>query len=344
MASSCEVYNFVPELFHRTNKIKMKASVSKMYGTPDVFKIQDVTTPVPKHNEVLVRVYAATVTGSDIMMRIGKPYVGRLYLGLSKPKITILGFDFAGEIVETGKDVTSFNIGDKVFGGTTALGCYAEYTCVNVDDVITTIPENINYQSAAPVSGSAITVMNFLKGLAKIKAGDKLLINGASGSLGTYAVQIAKCFGAEVTGVCSTTNMKMVKDLGADFVIDYTSEDFTKNGKQYDVIFDTVGKVPFSSCKNSLTENGIYLSSVMSFPLLLQMMKTSLFGKRKVKSSATGMLPARVRLDYFLKLKELLMAGAIKTVIDSSYPLSQMSDAHQYVEKGHKKGNVIINI
>lgn len=322
----------------------MKASVSKMYGTPDVLKMEDVTKPVPKHNEVLVRVYAATVTGSDIMMRIGKPYVGRLYLGLSKPKTTILGFDFAGEIVETGKDVTSFKVGDKVFGGTTTLGCYAEYTCVNVDDVITTIPENINYQSAAPVSGSAITVMNFLKGLAKLKAGDKLLINGASGSLGTYAVQIAKYFGAEVTGVCSTTNMKMVKELGADFVIDYTREDFTKNGKRYDIIFDTVGKITFSSCKNSLTENGIYLSSVISIPLLLQMMKTSLFGKKKVKSSSTGMLPAKERLDYLLEIKELLKAEKIKTIIDNSYPLSEMGDAHRYVEKGHKKGNIIINI
>lgn len=322
----------------------MKASVSKMYGTPEVFRIEDVTKPTPKHNEVLVRVYAATVTGSDIMMRTGKPYVGRLYLGLSKPKTTILGFDFAGEIVETGNNVISFKVGDKVFGGTTTLGSYAEYICVNVDDVITTMPENISYQAAAPVSGSAITVMNFLKGLAKIKAGNKVLINGASGSLGTYAVQIAKHYGAEVTGVCSTTNTKMVSELGADFVIDYTKADFTKNGKQYDIIFDTVGKTTFSYCKNSLTENGIYLSSVISFPLLLQMMKTSLFGKKKVKSSSTGMLPAKERLNYFLELKELLKAEKIKTVIDNSYPLSQMGDAHKYVEKGHKKGNIIINI
>jgi NADPH:quinone reductase-like Zn-dependent oxidoreductase len=344
MNSTPGINDFIPELFQKIKLFKMKASLSKMYGTHEVFKIEDVTKPVPKHNEVLVRVYAATVTGSDIMMRIGKPYVGRLYLGLSKPKTTILGFDFAGEIVETGKDVTSFKVGDKVFGGTTTLGCYAEYTCVNMDDVISTMPENINYQSAAPVSGSAITVMNFLKGLAKIKAGDTLLINGASGSLGTYAVQIAKYFGAEVTGVCSTTNIKMVKDLGADFVIDYTREDFTKNGKQYDIIFDTVGKITFSSCKNSLTSNGIYLSSVISMPLLLQMMKTSLFGKKKVKSSSTGMLPAKVRLAYLIALKEMLKTEKIKTVIDTSYPLSQMSDAHSYVEKGHKKGNIIINV
>lgn len=322
----------------------MKASISKQYGTPDVFHIEEVTKPTPKENEVLVRIYAATVTGSDLMMRKGKPYVGRLYLGISKPKTTILGFDFAGEIVETGKNVTAFKVGDKVFGGTTTLGSYAEYTCVNVNDVITTMPDNISYEAAAPVSGSAITVMNFLKGLGKIKAGDKVLINGASGSLGTYAVQIAKQLGAEVTGVCSTSNVKMVQELGADFVIDYTKTDFTKNGKQYDIIFDTVGKTTFSACKNSLTTNGVYLSSVVSIPLLLKMMTTSFFGKKKAKTASTGMLPAKVRLSYFLELKEMLKATKIKTVIDHSYPLSQMAAAHEYVEKGHKKGNIIINV
>jgi NADPH:quinone reductase-like Zn-dependent oxidoreductase len=265
-------------------------------------------------------------------------------LGLTKPKITILGFDFAGEIVETGKDITSFKVGDKVFGGTTTLGSYAEYTCVNMNDVITIMPENISYQEAAPVSGSGITVMNFLKGLAKIKAGDKLLVNGASGSLGTYAVQISKQFGAEVTGICSTANMKMVKELGADFVIDYTNTDFTKAGKQYDVIFDTIGKTSFSECKNSLTENGIYLSSVISLPLLWQIIKTSLFGTKKARSSSTGMLPVKERLIYFLELKELLKTEKIKTVIDNTYSLSQMADAHKYVEKGHKKGNIIISM
>lgn len=322
----------------------MKASVSRMYGTPEVFTIEDLAKPIPKQNEVLVRVYATTVTGSDLMMRKGKPYVGRLYLGLRKPKTTVLGFDFAGEIVEIGKDVSSFKVGDRVFGGTTALGCYAEYRCINVDDVIATIPENMDYPSAAPVSGSGITVMNFLKGLGKLKAGDKLLINGASGSLGTYAVQIGKYFGAEVTGVCSTTNMEMVKGLGADFVIDYTREDFTKNGQHYAVIFDTVGKMTFSSCKNSLTKEGIYLSSVISMPLLWQMMKTALFGKKKVKSSATGTLPAKKRLDYLLELKEMLKDEKIKTVIDTSYSLSQMCEAHTYVEKGRKKGNVVIEL
>lgn len=323
---------------------RMKASVSNRYGAPEVFRLEDVAKPSPKPNEVLVKIHATTVTGSDLMMRKGKPYVGRLYLGLRKPNVSILGFDFAGEVVHIGEQVTSLKVGDQVFGGTTALGCYAEYTCVNAEDVITTMPTNISYREAAPVSGSGITVMHFLKGLAQIKAGDKLLINGASGSLGTYAVQIAKHLGAEVTGVCSTTNIEMVKALGADFVIDYTRTDFTQHGKQYDVIFDTVGKITFAQCKKALTPNGRYLSSVISLPLLLQIIKTAWFGHQRALSASTGMLPAKERLKYFLELKELLQAGQIKTVIDRTYPLSQMADAHEYVEKGHKKGNVIIDV
>jgi NADPH:quinone reductase-like Zn-dependent oxidoreductase len=321
----------------------MNASIYVNYGSPEVLHIKEVVKPSPKHNEVLIKIYATTVTAADIMMRKGKPFIGRLYLGLTKPKRTILGFDFAGEIVEAGKDVASFKVGDKVFGGTTTLGCYAEFACINVEDVIYTMPENITYQEAAPISGSAITVMNFLKGLAKIKKNDKVLINGASGSLGTYAVQIAKHFGAEVTGVCSTGNIEMVKSLGADRVIDYTKEDFTKGGEQYDIVFDTVGKIPFRWCKNSLTKNGVYLSSVLSFPLVFHIMWTSLFNGKKAMSSSTGMLPVKTRLEYFMQLKELLKMGKIKTVIDHHYPLSQLTEAHKFVEKGHKKGNIIIN-
>ena len=216
--------------------------------------------------------------------------------------------------------------------------------CVSENDVITTMPANISYQEAAPVSGSAITVLNFLKGLAKIQANHKVLINGASGALGTYAVQIAKHYGAVVTGVCSTGNVEMVKALGADTVIDYTKEDFTKNGEQYDIIFDTVGKRSFGECKNSLSQNGIYLSSVIDFSLLVHMIWTSIFGSKKAKSSSTGMLPVKERLAYFLEIKELLLLGKIKTVIDQHFPLSQLAAAHQYVEKGHKKGNLVITV
>lgn len=322
----------------------MKAIEYTEYGAPEVFHLNVVAKPVPKPDEVLIRMRASTVTAADIMMRQGKPYIGRLYLGLKRPKRTVLGFEFAGDVVEAGNDVTLFKVGDKVFGGTTTLGCYAEYVCVSEKDVITTIPENISYEEAAPVSGSAITVLNFLKGKANIKQNHKVLIIGASGGLGTYAVQIAKHFGAQVTGVCSTTNLEMVKSLGADFVIDYTKDDFTKNGKQYDIIFDTVCKRPFSQFKSSLNQNGVYLPTVLDFPLFKQMIWTSMVGNKKVKSSSTGMLPVKVRLNYFMELRELLKTGNIKTVINDYYPLSQIQEAHQYVEKGHKKGNIVITV
>ncbi len=322
----------------------MQAIEYAQYGAPEVLHLNQVTKPSPKSNEVLIRVYATTVTAADLMMRTGKPFIGRLYTGLKGPKRTILGFEFAGEVVETGNAVTLFKTGDKVFGGTTTLGCYAEYVCVSENDVLTTMPENISYEEAAPVNGSAITVMNFLKGLGKIQKNQKVLINGASGGLGTYAVQIAKHFGAEVTGVCSTNNVALVKSLGADNVIDYTKEDFTKNGEQYDLIFDTVGKSSFSACKNSLTKNGVYLSAVLDFRLFLQMIRTSIFGGKKAKSSATGMLPVQERLNYFMELKELLRTAKIKTVIDKAYPLAQVAAAHTYVERGHKKGSVVISV
>jgi NADPH:quinone reductase-like Zn-dependent oxidoreductase len=322
----------------------MKAIEYKNYGSPDVFQFNEVKKPAPKPTEVLIRVHSTTVTAADIMMREGKPRVGRLYLGVTKPKRTILGFEFAGELVEIGKDVTLFKTGDKVFGGTTTLGCYAEFVCVSEKDVIATMPDNIKYEEAAPISGTAITVLNFLKGKANIKKNQKVLINGASGGLGTYAVQMAKYFGAEVTGVCSTGNVEMVKSLGADKVIDYTREDFAQIGEKYDIIFDTVSKSSFGKCKKSLTENGVYLPTVLSLPHIFQLMRTSIFGKRKVKTSITGMLPVKTRLSYLLEIRDLLKAGKLKSVMDRQYPLSEMSEAHSYVEKGHKKGNVIITV
>ncbi len=322
----------------------MNAIEYKEYGLPEVFELNQVLKPKPKNNEVLVKVHASTVTAADIMMRKGRPLIGRLYLGIKSPKRRILGFEFAGEVVEIGNNVTRFKPGDKVFGGTTALGCYSEYTCISEDDVITTMPEGISYEEAAPISGSAITVFNFLVGLANIKKGQKILIIGASGGLGTYAVQIAKHFGALVTGVCSTENVELVKTLGADASIDYNKIDFTKNGEKYDIIFDTVNKSSFSKCKNSIAENGIYLPTVFGFKVLAQMLKGLIAGNKKIKSSSTGLLPIKTRLSYFEEIKELMKTGEIKTVIDKQYPLSKMAEAHLYVEKGHKKGNVIINI
>jgi NADPH:quinone reductase-like Zn-dependent oxidoreductase len=322
----------------------MKAIESKKYGSPEVFQMNETATPSPKSNEVLIKVHATTVTAADIMMRTGKPLAGRLYTGIKEPKRKILGFEFAGEVVEVGEGVKLLKSGDRVFGGTTTLGCYAEYVCVNVEDVITTIPENISYEEAAPISGSAITAWNFLVGKGNIKKNQKVLINGASGGVGTYAVQIAKHFGAEVTGVCSTGNLEMVKSLGADHVVDYTKDDFTIKGKQYDIIFDTVANKSFLQCKKSLTKNGVYLSTILNMPLIIQMIWTSFFAGKKAKSSATGLLPTKQRLNFLSEIKELMKTGKIKSVINHSYPLSRIADAHIYVEKGHKKGNVIITV
>jgi NADPH:quinone reductase-like Zn-dependent oxidoreductase len=322
----------------------MKAIVCESYGLPEVLKFKEVDVPSPKNNEVLIRNYATTVTAADTMMRKGKPLIGRLYLGLKRPKTPILGFEFAGEIVEIGKDVSLFKLGAKVFGGTTTLGCYAEYVCVSEQGLLTTMPENISFEEATPVSGSGITVLNFLKGMGNIKENHKVLINGASGGLGTYAVQFAKHVGAEVTAVCSGTNMELVKSLGADKVIDYTKNDFTKNDEQYDIIFDTVGKRSFSQCKSSLTPRGVYLSPVLSFALFFQSILTSISGHKKAKFSFTGMLPVQKRLCYLIELKELLQAGKIKSLIDSHYRLSQIVEAHKCVEKGHKKGNLVISL
>ncbi|MDH4473259.1 MAG: NAD(P)-dependent alcohol dehydrogenase [Fluviicola sp.] len=325
------------------NQENMQVMVASAYGTADVLQLQTLKTPSPKANEILIRNYVTNVTAADIMMRTGLPKIGRLYLGLTKPKQPVLGFDFAGEIVAIGEAVTTFRIGDKVFGGTTKLGCYAEYVCVNQEDVITTIPENCSYEQAAPIASSANTVLNFLKGLAQIKANDRILINGASGGLGTYAVQYAKFVGAEVTGVCSSVNVALVQSLGADYVIDYTQEDFTKNRQHYDIIFDTVGKRSFSECKQSLSPTGTYLSSVIGLPLVLRSLVQAIFGKQKVKFSATGALPVKKRLAYLLEIREIMATGHLKSVIDRSYSLENLAQAHQYVEGGHKKGNVVVS-
>lgn len=323
---------------------QMKAIEYTRYGAPDVLHLKDMPRPAPKSNEVLIRIRATTATAADIMMRKGNPVIGRLYTGLKAPKRTILGFEFAGEVVETGEAVTLFEKGDKVFGGTTTLGCYAEYVCVSEDSVLTTMPENITFTEAAPVNGSAITVMNFLKGLGNIQPGQHVLINGASGGLGTYAVQIAKHYGAEVTGVCSTRNIELVKSLGADHVIDYTQVDFTKSDMRYDIIFDTVGKRSFRESKKVLKEDGVFLAAVMDLPLLFHMIWSKITGGKKAKVSATGLLPVKERLNYFIELKEMLRTSKIKTVIDATYPLSQVAAAHAYVETGHKRGSIIIAV
>jgi NADPH:quinone reductase-like Zn-dependent oxidoreductase len=239
--------------------------------------------------------------------------------------------------------VTRFKPGDQVFGFD-MFGAYAEYKCMPENGALAIKPANISYEEAASVPNGALTALPFLRDKGKIQSGQAVLIYGASGSVGTAAVQLAKYYGAEVTGVCSTTNLEWVKSLGADQVIDYTREDFTENGKTYDIIFDTVGKISFSECKDSLKDEGIYLTTVPTPVIMLQALLTAKSGGKKVKFMAAGLRPAREKIKDLIFLTELIEAGKIKPVIDRRYPLEQIADAHRYVEQGHKKGNVVITV
>ncbi|MBI0397347.1 NAD(P)-dependent alcohol dehydrogenase [Cyclobacterium marinum] len=321
----------------------MKAIISTGYGSAEVLQVQEVRMPLPKENEVLIKIYAASVTRAGSMMRTGKPYIGRLFLGLLKPKNPIPGTGFAGVVESVGNGVRSFKVGDRVFGESLEnYGTQAEYLCLPEDGIITTLPNNMTFEEAAPVCDGALTSINFLKELAEIKPGQKVLINGASGSLGTSAVQLAKYYGAEVTGICSTQNMELVKSLGVDHVIDYTKQNFSKNDQTYDIIYDTIGKLSFSACKSSLTEKGMYISPVLGMPLLFQMLWTSIFGSKKAKFAATGLKPVAELKSLFKEVKEIIETGKLKSIIDKSYPLEQVGNAHRYIDKGHKRGNVVL--
>jgi len=323
----------------------MKAIVYTKYGSPDVLRLEDVEKPTPKDNELLIRIYATTVTATECTFRRGEPYFSRLFTGLSKPKITTLGEELAGKIESVGKDVKLFKKGDQIFGtaGPT-FGANAEYICLPENGVLTTKPENMSYEEAASSVDGILTALPFLRDKGKIQSGQKVLIYGASGSVGTAAIQIAKYFGAEVTGVCSTKNLELVKSLGAGKVIDYTKEDFTQLDETYDIIFDTVGKISFSHCKNSLKENGIFLEAGIVMGVLLQVLRTSMFGGKKARIAATGLRPENERTKDLIFLKDLLETGRMKPVIDRRYPLEQIIEAHRYVDKGHKKGNVVITL
>lgn len=322
----------------------MKAITITKYGAPDVLRLDNISKPIPKDDEVLVKINAIPVTTEDPLQRKGEPYFTRLFLGLTKPKKSVLGAEFSGEIEAIGKSVSSFNIGDKVFGHSGAnLGCYAEYVCVLEKGLILKKPVNISDEDVAPVC-TFMAAWNFMVVLAKVKNNQKVLINGASGTVGSAAVQIAKSFGAKVTGVCSTANMNLVKSLGADNVIDYTCGNFTKNEELYDIIFDVANKSSFSHCKKSLTTKGIYLNPVLKISTLIQMLWTKMFSKKKVIFSATGLLPILKRKEYLKELTNLFEAEKLKTVIDKRYRLEQIIEAHRYIESGNKKGNVIINL
>ncbi|MBU0558174.1 MAG: NAD(P)-dependent alcohol dehydrogenase, partial [Bacteroidetes bacterium] len=302
----------------------MKAVICTKYGPPEVLQLKEVEKPIPKDNEILIRIFTVVVATEDPLQRKGKPYFARVIIGFTKPKKSILGTEFAGEIEAVGKDVKLFKKGDQVFGSTGSnFGCYAEYVCIPEEGLLAIKPPNITNEEATPVC-SALTAWNFLRAKANIQSGQKILINGASGSVGSAAVQIAKVFGVEVTGVCSTANLELVKSLGPDRVIDYTNEDFTKNGKTYDIIFDVAGKSSFSKCKNSLKQRGIYLNPVLTLSILLQMFWTTMFNSKKVKFSATGLRPLPKRLSNLKELIKLFEAGKLKTMIDNDIRIEKI--------------------
>lgn len=334
-------------IFLLNQKKIMKAIVYESYGRPEVLHLKEVEKPIPKANEVLIRIYATSVTSGDVRMRKADPWFVRLMLGLTRPKIATLGVILAGEVEAAGKDVTLFKEGDPVYGMTGMdFGGYAEYKCLPEDGILALKPVSLTYKEAAAMPFGDTTALHFLR-KTKIQAGpayrtgrQKILIYGASGAVGTSAVQLAKYFGAEVTGVCSTANVAMVKSLGADNVIDYTKTDFSKNGETYDIVFDAAGKSPFSGSIKSLKKNGYYVRVVhMALSPVARGLWVSLTSGKKVIGGV-----ANVKAEDLVFLNNLIDAGQLKPVIDRTYPLTEIAEAHKYVEQGHKKGNVVITI
>ena len=320
----------------------MRAMVQISYGPPDVIVLQEIAKPSPNSKELLIRIQATTVGPSNCAFRKGDPFMIKLLYGLSKPKFEIGGTEFAGVIEAVGKEVQHFKPGDRILGMSVKnFGTYAEYMCISEDSPLALIPDGLTFEEAVGICDGGTTALTFLRDQAKLRKRQKVLINGASGAVGIYAVQLAKFFGAEVTGVCSRLNESLVRNAGADFVIDYTREDFTKSDKAYDIVFDAVGKRSFMECKRVLKPAGMYLTTEPRLSTLIQMMWTSLFkGKRAIFATA-GLMQNKANLKF---LMELTNNGTLKAVIDRRFPLECLPDAHNYVETERKKGNVIIQI
>lgn len=321
----------------------MKAIIHTKYGSPEVLQLKTVEKPTPKDNEVLIRIYAAAVATEDMMFR-NPPMAMRLMLGLNRPKNPIPGLELAGEIEAIGKDVKQFKTGDKVFGiNVMDGGAYAEYKCLAEDKVITLKPTNMSYEESLATIG-AIMALPALRDDGFIRSGEKILINGASGSVGTAAIQIAKYYGAEVTGVCSTRNVELVKSLGADYVIDYTKEDFTQSKNSYDLILNTVSSASFTKAKNALKKDGRYVTIVPGFSDMLQAIWTRFTKGKKVITSSNAFRSDRDKTKDLNIIKNLMEEDKLKPVIDKTYKMEEIVEAHKYVEQGHKRGNVILTI
>lgn len=323
---------------------RMKAIVYERYGSPDVLKVQEVAKPTPKDNEVLIRTRATTVTSGDWRVRSldvppGFRLMSRLIFGIRKPKQPILGTELAGDVAAVGKNVSRFKVGDPVFAFDGArMGCHAEYKCMPEHGAVARKPANLTYEEAAALSFGGTTALDFFR-RGKLKRGEAVLVNGASGAVGTAAVQLARHFGAEVTGVCGTANVELVRSLGADHVIDYTKDDFTKNGRTYDIIVDTAGTAPYSRSKGSLTPNGRLLVVLGGMSAILLMPWVALTSKRRVVAGPAAERPEDVRV-----LAELAAAGEFKPVIGRRYPFEHIAEAHRYVDTGHKRGNVVVTL
>jgi len=322
----------------------MKAIVYEKYGPPEVLQLKEVEKPAPKNNEVLIKTHAATVTSADWRVRsltvpFGFGLIMRLVFGISRPRQPILGSELAGVIESVGKDVSKFKVGDPVIAfSDVAMGCHAEYKCMAEDGAVVLKPSCLTFEEAAALPFGGTTALDFLR-RGKLQSGESVLVNGASGAVGTAAVQLARHFGAIVTGVCSTANVELVRSLGASHVIDYTQEDFTQNAKTYDVIVDTVGTAPFSRSKVSLKKGGRLLMVLASLPDMLQAPWGSLTSSKRVVAG-----PATVRVEDLRFLAGLAEAGEFKPVIDRRYPFEQIAEAHRYVDTGRKKGNVVITL
>jgi NADPH:quinone reductase-like Zn-dependent oxidoreductase len=315
----------------------MKAVVRDSYGPPDVLELQEIEKPIPKDDEILMKVHVASVNHADSHGLRGTPFMARIILGgLIRPKVKILGYDFAGQVESVGKDISELQSDDEVFGTSKSAGGFAEYLCAT-EDLILIKPPNVSFEDAASVPAVGVVALQCLQQHGKIQSGQNVLINGASGGIGTNAVQIAKLLGANVTGVCSTTNLDMVRSIGADEVIDYTKEDFTQSEQRYDLIFDVVAKSSFSDCKSILKPNGRYVTTAFSPGLAL---------KAKMVRGDKKMIPivANPTRSDLIFLKDLLEAGKLKPIIDRRYNLEQVPDAIRYLEEGHVKGKLVITV